>query len=514
MSGAHPGLTVVSSPGEVFGDPGIAAVAIATPAPTHARLALAAMAAGKDVFVEKPLALSVADGEAMVAAARERGRILMVDHLLNRHPAYAELRKMAQAGAFGRVLRVWSRRHNFGRLRKDENVSWSFAPHDVAMILGIVGEAPTSVVATGASYLTEGVEDIVEASLGFPGGVTAHLSVSWLSPGKERRLAVIGTERMAVFDDGEPWEGKLIIYDHKVNWENQTPRAIKDEAGLRVPFSPLESLREQCRIFLGCVRTREAPPDSDGPEALAVMGVLLALDGALRASREAHGPGPVAASLGRGDRYDPGEAGPGRGLPPVPREDGSGHYAHPTAIVDGGARIGSGARIWQYSRVFADTEIGPGTSVGQNSAIGPGARVGAGCKIQNNVSVYKGVTLEDLVFCGPSMVFTNVLNPRAFIPRMGELKPTVVGFGATIGANATVVCGHNLGRFCLVGAGAVVTGDVPDHALMVGVPARRVGWVCRCGVRLPKSLTCPACGQGYREIRAGLAPRDAGDLVD
>jgi UDP-2-acetamido-3-amino-2,3-dideoxy-glucuronate N-acetyltransferase len=195
----------------------------------------------------------------------------------------------------------------------------------------------------------------------------------------------------------------------------------------------------------------------------------------------------------------------------VPSEDGSGYFAHPTAEVDPEASIGSGAKIWHYSRVLGDSVVGPGTSVGQNVVIGTGARIGAGCKIQNNVSVYKGVTLEDHVFCGPSMVFTNVHNPRAFIARMGELRPTLVCHGASIGANATIVCGHKLGRFSFVGAGAVVTGDVPDYALMAGVPARRLGWVCQCGAKLPKSLVCPSCGMAYRETMASLSPVGPGD---
>jgi UDP-2-acetamido-3-amino-2,3-dideoxy-glucuronate N-acetyltransferase len=520
----YQGISVASSLKAVLADPEIKAVAISTPAPTHAQLAIQALRAGRDVFVEKPLALTVEDGKAMVSEAKLGQRILMVDHLLNRHPAFVELKKQVKNGQLGRILRVWSRRHNFGKIRKDENVSWSFAPHDVAMILGLIGQSPLSVEATGASYLTDGVEDIVEGSLVFPDGITAHLSVSWLSPYKEQRLAVIGSEKMAVFDDTEPWEGKLVIYNHKINWENEFPNAIKDEAGQKIPVEPRESLREQCQLFLDSVRTRQEPPDSDGNEALEVMKVLLALDQSLKKDPA---KAPVTAPV-KGSTKSQGalsskthdslsqitQAGISAQAAPVPVEDGSGYFAHPTAEVDPKAKIGSGVKIWNYSRVLGDSLIGPGTSVGQNVVIGPGAQVGAGCKIQNNVSVYQGVTLEDHVFCGPSMVFTNVINPRAFIPRMTELKTTLVGYGATIGANATIVCGHDLGRFCLIGAGSVVASDVPDYALMVGVPAKRVGWVCECGVRLPKDLLCPACGKTYRENTARLTPVSPDDLVD
>jgi UDP-2-acetamido-3-amino-2,3-dideoxy-glucuronate N-acetyltransferase len=153
---------------------------------------------------------------------------------------------------------------------------------------------------------------------------------------------------------------------------------------------------------------------------------------------------------------------------------------------------------------MAGSVIGSGVNIGQNVVVGPRAKVGDGCKIQNNVSVYEGVELEADVFCGPSMVFTNVINPRAFIRRMDEARPTLVRQGASIGANATIVCGHQLGRYCFIAAGAVVASNVPDHALMMGVPARQAGWICRCGTRLPESLSCPACGAAYRQGPSGL----------
>ncbi|MDR3135085.1 MAG: Gfo/Idh/MocA family oxidoreductase, partial [Deltaproteobacteria bacterium] len=285
MAKAYPGATIVDSPDKALADKAVTAVAIATPAPTHAALVIEAINAGKDVFVEKPLALKVEDGEAMVGAARKAGRILVVDHLLNRHPAFAELKRQVWDGQLGTILRIWARRHNFGKIRKDENVSWSFAPHDVAMILGLAGQSPVSVEATGACFLTDGVEDIVEGSLAFESGLTAQLSVSWLNPYKEQKLAVIGDRKMAVFDDTAAWDSKLTIYGHQVNWENQAPKAIKDEAGKKISFAPLESLKEQCRIFLDCAKSRAQPPDSDGQEALEVMKVLLALDRALKKSQ-------------------------------------------------------------------------------------------------------------------------------------------------------------------------------------------------------------------------------------
>ncbi|MEZ5667340.1 MAG: acyltransferase [Alphaproteobacteria bacterium] len=173
-------------------------------------------------------------------------------------------------------------------------------------------------------------------------------------------------------------------------------------------------------------------------------------------------------------------------------------FVHETACIDDGAEIGDGTRIWHFCHVSQGARIGARCVLGQNVFVGPGVVIGAGCKIQNNVSIYQGVELADEVFCGPSCVFTNVLTPRAFIERKAEFAPTRVGRGATIGANATVVCGVAIGRYAMVGAGAVVTRDVPDHALAVGNPARCIGWVSRAGERLGTDLVCPRTGERYR----------------
>jgi UDP-2-acetamido-3-amino-2,3-dideoxy-glucuronate N-acetyltransferase len=180
------------------------------------------------------------------------------------------------------------------------------------------------------------------------------------------------------------------------------------------------------------------------------------------------------------------------------------YWAHPTAIIDTPVSIGEATRIWHFTHVMANARIGARCALGQNVFVASHAVVGDGCRIQNNVSVYEGVELADDVFVGPSAVFTNVVNPRAFVQRRDQLRRTPVGRGATIGANATIVCGAEIGDFAFIAAGAVVTADVPPFALMGGVPARRIGWVCRCGVTLPKAraggtgLRCAACGSGYR----------------
>jgi UDP-2-acetamido-3-amino-2,3-dideoxy-glucuronate N-acetyltransferase len=179
-------------------------------------------------------------------------------------------------------------------------------------------------------------------------------------------------------------------------------------------------------------------------------------------------------------------------------------YRHESSYVDGGASVGKGTKIWHFSHILSGSKIGENCTIGQNVMIGPDVTIGSHCKIQNNVSIYKGVTLEDGVFCGPSMVFTNIFNPRAEISKMDQVRPTLVKKGATLGANCTIVCGVTIGRYAFVGAGAVVTQDVPDHVLMVGNPARQTGWMCECGEKLNAKLHCPVCHKKYSPEGTGL----------
>lgn len=172
-------------------------------------------------------------------------------------------------------------------------------------------------------------------------------------------------------------------------------------------------------------------------------------------------------------------------------------FIHNTAVIDNGVVIGKNVSIWHFSHVISGSNIGDNCTLGQNVMIGPKVRIGNGCKVQNNVSIYEGIELENNVFCGPSCVFTNVINPRAFINRKSEFKKTIVKEGATLGANCTIICGVNIGKFALIGAGAVVTKDVDNYALCVGVPAKRVGWVSESGIKLGKDLICPNTNEKY-----------------
>lgn len=473
---------------DVLADPAVAAVAIATPAATHDQMVRRALEAGKDVFVEKPLALCAEKGAGLVELARRQGRVLMVGHILLYHPAIVALRKLIDEGALGRVLYCYSNRLNMGLIRTEENILWSFAPHDISVLLYLLGEEPAEVDSGGQSYLTPGVVDVTLSTLKFKSGVTAHIFVSWLHPLKEQRLVVVGSEKMAVFDDTA--ERKLQLFPHRVDWAGRAPRAVKAEA-IPVDLPQAEPLKEECRHFLDCVAGRRTPL-TDGHEGLRVLRVLDACQKAIE-RRAAPASSPSAPP-------------PGESPPP--------YFAHPTACVDPPCSIGAGTRIWHFSHVMKGARIGANCSIGQNVVIASTAVVGDGVKIQNNVSVYDGVVLEDNVFCGPSMVFTNVNNPRSEIVRKSEYRPTLVKRGATLGANSTIVCGHTVGEYAFVGAGAVVARDVPAYALVVGVPAAQIGWVCRCAAgRLEFDAAgracCPACAQTYRLRDEAVAPCEA-----
>ena len=455
---------------DVLEDKSIPGVVISSPAAEHFTLARRALEAGKDVFVEKPLALHVEEAAELCALAASRGSLLMVGHLLQYHPAFMKLKEMSQRGELGRTQYLYSNRLNLGKFRREENILWSFAPHDISMILELVGSEPNEVTAVGATYLHKTIADATTTHLSFPGGEGAHVFVSWLHPFKEQKLVVVGSEGMAVFDDNQPWSSKLVLYRHRIAWAGGVPQPVKAEP-TPIRLDEAEPLEVECRHFLNCMSTRETPR-TDGIEGLRVLRVLERAQSVLSHA-------PVKAS------------------DPVGASTWEGAQIHESAYVDPPATIGPGTKIWHFSHVLPGCHIGRDCTIGQNVMVGPDVVIGDRCKIQNNVSIYKGITLDDGVFCGPSCVFTNVLNPRAEVDRKDEFRQTRVGRGASIGANATIVCGNDIGPYSLIAAGAVVTRPVPAHALVAGVPARRIGWMSHDGERLNDALECPVSGRRY-----------------
>jgi UDP-2-acetamido-3-amino-2,3-dideoxy-glucuronate N-acetyltransferase len=475
----------------VLADPEIDAVAIATPAESHSKIVRAALLAGKDVFVEKPLCLSPDDGEGIVRLAAETDRILMVGHLLHYHPAIQKIDMLVRKGELGRLQYIYSNRLNLGKIRREENILWSFAPHDISIILGLVKEMPSSVRAQGGYYLHDSIADVTTSLLSFPSGVKAHVFVSWLHPYKEQKLVIVGDRQMVVFDDMSR-DRTLVLYPHRIDWREGLPMPSAAE-GIVVQVPAIEPLRAELAHFIDCVRERRRPL-TDGAEALRVLRVLDQCDRSLMMARRS------AAPVRRHAR---------RPLPEPAAQAEPQFTAHETAVIDEEVEIGSGTTIWHFTHVLKNSVVGKNCRFGQNVVVGPNVHVGDGVKIQNNVSVYEGVTLEDDVFCGPSMVFTNVINPRSAVARRDEFRPTLVKKGASLGANCTIVCGVTIGRYAFVGAGAVITKDVPDYALTVGNPARAIGWICECGVRLKQgadteALACQDCGLQYVLINRQL----------
>lgn len=276
---------------EVLADPTIDGIVVAAPAADHARLALRALEAGKHTFVEKPLALTVADAEQVVAAASLAGRTLMVGHLLQYHPAFGALRDLVATGVLGEVRYLYSNRLNLGQFRQEENSLWSFAPHDLSMILSLVGDEPDGVWATGSTFLSTEVADVTTTHLTFSTGPRAHVFVSWLHPFKEQRLVVVGSEAMAVFDDRQDWPEKLQIFRHGVEWTDGRPTPVRAESEL-VPIPVREPLREECEHFVRCI-VEGTTPRTDGAEGLRVLRVLARAQASLESAAVAP-PMPVS----------------------------------------------------------------------------------------------------------------------------------------------------------------------------------------------------------------------------
>jgi UDP-2-acetamido-3-amino-2,3-dideoxy-glucuronate N-acetyltransferase len=466
---------------DVLARKNIAGVVISTPAETHFNLARESLLAGKHVFVEKPLVLDEAEAEELITLAEEKSKVLMVGHLLQYHPVFIQLKELVSSGELGRINYIYSHRLNLGKIRREENILWSFAPHDISMILSLAGEEPETVLTTGGNYLHQKIADVTTTHLEFPSGLRAHIFVSWLHPFKDQKLVVVGDRKMAVFDDTQPWENKLLMYPHEINWQDQIPVPAKAEPE-RVKIPEAEPLRKECEHFLDCISNGNKPV-TDGQEGLSVLKIL----NSSQVSLNEHGRKII---LDDGDHLTPAS-----GYQQRPKAQGA--FIHPTAVIDADVAIGSWTKIWHFSHVLSNSLIGKSCNIGQNVVIGPDVTIGNGCKIQNNVSVFKGVTLEDGVFCGPAMVFTNIYNPRAEIGKMDQVRPTLVKKGATIGANATIICGTTLGRYCFIGAGAVVNKNIPDYALVVGNPAKQIGWMCECGERLSDDFECFGCNKKY-----------------
>lgn len=445
---------------------------VATPAATHFELAAFIISHKKHVLVEKPLTLKASEARRLKKLAEENGVNLMVGHLLLFHPAIRKIKELIEKGKIGKLEYIYSNRLNLGTVRTEENILWSFAPHDLSVFQFLIGNLPVEVVSRGGVFLQPNKHDSSMTILTYPTNIVGHIFVSWLHPFKEHRMVVIGSKGMFSYEDSSD-DKNILFYEKGIDWVQGEP--IKRDGPTEViPYEKKMPLTEELKYFVA--HTNGDPvKTADARNGVEVLEILEKASESLLTGIDSVAPNPLMTKPFSGA--------------------GSDIFIHPTAEIDKGSTIGSSTKIWHFSHVLSGSRIGENCNIGQNVVIGPDVTIGNNCKVQNNVSIYKGVTLEESVFCGPSMVFTNVYNPRAEIRKMDEVRPTLVKTGATIGANATIICGVTLGRYSFIGAGAVVTKDVPDHALVAGNPGRQIGWMCECGERLDDTFTCTVCGK-------------------
>ena len=459
---------------------------VATPAETHFKIAEFIINHKKHILVEKPITLKASEARRLKELAEENNVNLMVGHLLLFHPAIRKIKKLIKKGKIGKLEYIYSNRLNLGTVRTEENILWSFAPHDISIFQYFIGSLPVEVISRGGAFLQPHIHDSSMTVLTYPGNIVGHIYVSWLHPFKEHRMVVIGSKGMFSYEDSSE-DKNILFYEKGIDWIQGEP--IKRDGPTEViPYEKKMPLTEELKYF--AKHTNGEPIKiADAQNGVEVLEILEKASESLLTGTATVIPNPSILNPFLCSNSSP--------LTPHAT-------VHESAIVDEGSSIGAGTKIWHFSHILSGSNIGKNCNIGQNVAIGPDVTIGKQCKIQNNVSVYKGVTLEDGVFCGPSMVFTNIYNPRAEIRKMDQIRPTLVKKGATLGANCTIVCGVTIGRYAFIGAGAVVTRNVPDYALVVGNPGKQIGYMCECGEKLDEKLKCTVCGKAYQKNMEGL----------
>ena len=455
----YPNVDTTTNWDDVLNNKEINCVCIALPAHMHFSFAKKSLLADKDVYVEKPITLDIKEAEELVQIAKEKNKILMVGHLLHYHPCIEKIKEIVNEGKIGKIKNIVANRLSLGIFRVQENVLWSFAPHDISVILNLCGDKlPDEVICLGKDHITKNIHDVTNSILKY-NDKYVNINVNWLNPYKEQKMSIIGEKGMILFDDTSK-ENKLTYFPEYINFSsdlNSNPVPIKNNGeNVEVDLSKSPLLKE-CEHFIECCLTRKKPI-TDGDEGVRVLKVLNGLQKSLESNKN---------------------------IKMKNEEDHlkRNYYVHPTAIVDEGVEIGEGTKIWHYSHICKGAKIGKHCNIGQNVYFAGGAKIGDHCKIQNNVSVYAGVEAEDYVFFGPSCVLTNDINPRGMYSKAGQYIKTKLETGVTLGANCTIVCGNTLGKHSLIGSGAVICKDVESYSIMVGNPGKKIGEIDEKGNR-------------------------------
>ncbi|MEC8677641.1 MAG: Gfo/Idh/MocA family oxidoreductase [Candidatus Margulisiibacteriota bacterium] len=438
------------------------AYSVVVPAEHHYSVAKTLIEHKKHVLIEKPITTNSKESNELVKLAKANNVIVCVGHLLLFHNAFLKMKALIDAGKIGKVQYIYSNRLNLGTVRTEENSLWSFAPHDISLFQYFTGSYPEKVNSTGGAFLQPHIHDTTMTVLEYPNNVKGHIYVSWLHPFKEHRFVIVGSKGMFMYEDSSD-EKSLLFYEKGIDFVNGEP-VKRDGPTEVIEYEKAPALKEEIAHFIECISNQTFDSRISAAAGSDVLEILELAQQSLESGQ----------AVNVNEKSQPKET------------SQKNVFVHDTAVVDEPCSIGENTKIWHYSHVQQNATIGKNCILGQNVNIACNVKVGNYAKIQNNVSLYEGVELEDYVFCGPSMVFTNIKNPRCKYPQ-AESKfyiKTLVKEGATFGANCTVVCGITVGRFAFIGAGAVVTKNVPDFAIIVGNPGKIVGWMSEGGVRL------------------------------
>lgn len=457
----YPGILLTNDYDKMLQNEEITMVCVSVPVKLHYTFTLKALEAGKHVYVEKPYTLDILEARRLNAFAQEKGLTIMVGHLLHYHDVVKQIKTILKSSSVGKIKSITCNRKSHGIYRTFENVLWSFAVHDISVILSLC-EAKAKDVnmlsCTGHDYITPGIHDIVNIALNV-NGIYVNINVDWNCPNKEQCMTIVCEKAIIVFDDVEPVNKLKVVYNYKSE-SDFGPVANKSEYEI-FSYEGKSPLQNECEYFLQCIESN-IKPITNGEEAIEVLKVLKMCDKALTVSNSltSSSYGSDVVSLFSLTDYI------------------SDFFVHEDATIES-TSIGRGTKVWRWTHIAKSGVVGENCNIGQGCFIA--GTLGNGCKVQNNVSIYKGVVAGNNVFFGPSCVLTNDLNPRCEHSKGGQYVETIIEDGATLGANCTIVCGHRIGKYALIGAGAVVTKDVPDYAVIVGNPGKQIGTIDEYG---------------------------------